>query len=266
MTRKALAETALVSIILAVVGGLVLTGVVVTMVNSGKERIDINACKANVATAVKAKQSVPIEQCFTNQAGVLAVEDERKYVDETSRQVAQLLHDCRYQFGESPDVPWAGGLLSSQTICFVCSTFQMPKVEGSANALTVPDFVAWMKSHNEKQGRTYADYLTPSLPWNDPQFVLMDSYNYDDNKGVFSGEFVPETPYAVVSFAVPQKRLIQGTGVQLSSDYWYLKGVKQLVTLDFQAAEGGTNWVFVTRGANLNKACSIQFTRYPANG
>jgi len=260
--RKALAETALVSMILAIAGGLVLTGVVTTLVLQGKEKVDIAACRANVELAVKSKQNVPIDKCFTNQAGELKVTDEDERVSQLSKQVADLLHDCKYQFAESGAVPWAGdAFLESPSICFVCGTFSLPKAQDDLSYISTNQFLAWLKTHYEKGGRTYHEYLLPAMPGSNPDFLVVNSYDNANNIMYPTESIRGTTQYAVVHYAIPEKRLTQLAGIR--TDPNIVKGVGQLVTFRTEKPTGGTNWVFITPSDNLAQSCSIQFTRYP---
>ncbi|HSU73161.1 MAG TPA: hypothetical protein VLJ21_04920 [Candidatus Binatia bacterium] len=270
MKRKAIAETALVAMIIAIVGGLVIAAVTTTLVLRGKEHIDLAACKSNVVLAIQSKeknpfgtQVVPIDKCFTEQQGVLEVSKPGKYSDEMSQQVARLLHDCRYQFGEIEGTPWTGGVWSSPTVCFVCSNFKLPARESSSDGLKATDLLAWMRAHTDTQGKTYYDYLLPSIPFRDMDYLLMSSFDRDNNVAYTLDELRPNEPYAVVNIAIPKKRSEQVFGSTVGK---LADGTRRVATIDFSSIKDGISWVAIVKNKNLGSTCGVQFTRYTSNG
>ncbi|MBI4144996.1 hypothetical protein HY493_02215 [Candidatus Woesearchaeota archaeon] len=246
--RKAIAETALVAIILAVAGGLVLGGVAYSVIGKGRGQVDLNACKSNVALAIKSKQFVNLNSCFTRDVGTLDYSGESaKYTDEMASQVARYLYECRFQFGELGGVPWKGDFFNGIDACFVCSTFNLPKDEAG---IETSDILAWMKRSKMTGGETYYEYLSKSAPGANPEFLFTDAIEPNANKVVYVDALVKGTPYAVVHWASTERRLVQVAGGGLT---W--SGV--------ESAESGYSMVFITPATNLNKACEITFTRYP---
>lgn len=257
--RRGIGETALVAIILAVVGGLVVGGVVGTIVIKGKARIDIEACKANVATAALSKQTLPVTKCYTNPVGELEFSGkESDYVPKVSRQIADLVSDCKYQFGEVNALPWKGPsfrFFEGYGICFVCSTFSLPVPKGKSFAsLKTQDILDWMNNNTRTTGENYLSYVLSRAPGGYQRYIFADEYLLDET---LIDEITITTPtsyvsgvdYAVMHVGFPHTRATQVTG----------RG--GLMFTSEAAAE--TNWIMVQRLENLHKGCAITFTRYP---
>jgi hypothetical protein len=243
--RRAIAETALVAIIIAVVGGLVLLGVVGSIALKARAKIDITACKADVNLAANSKQLVGVSNCYTKDLGTLKSTVTPPKIDEMNQQIAQALYECRYQFGEAAHSPWQGNFFIKDSVCFVCSTFKTP------TTVTTSSLTDWMTKHSLVQGGTYLDYVKLSAAGNDADYLLMDVYDQSTNTAEIGNEFDAGTDYAIIDYSLPGRRLTQFAGKQFTvSD----------VSVD-KTQE--TNWVFATTLAHLNKACDITFTRYP---
>lgn len=250
--RKAIAETALVAIILAVAGGLVLGGVAVSIIGKGRGQVDLNACRSNVALAVKSKQTIDVRQCYTREVGSLDYSGNRDtYTEEMASQVARYLYECRYQFGESAGVPWKGNVWSNIHVCSVCSTFSLP-AEGKGEIRT-DDIIKWMREHKLSTGPTYEEYLKPSAPANKVEYMITDSFDVKKNVVNIPDSLKKDVSYAVVYWTAPQRRLVQITGIGVDIDW----GVK------IESTDSGFHSVFLTRVVDVNKACEYAFTRTP---
>ena len=274
---RGLAEGALVAIIIAIASGIVLGGVAGTLVLKGKQKLNIAACKADVEAAALTAQLAQVNSCYTKPIGALDFSgNELTYAEEVSKQVSELLYECRFQFGEAPHLPWKGSWLSTEPICFVCSTFSLPEkappgLKGQKLGVSTSKLADWLKSHKTATGKTtYYDYVIQSIPFKDPDYFMISEMRISslsklkefllltggkaaviDNPKVF--EHGKE--YAVIHFGWAQYRHAQAPPVSLFS------GTAK--TLQDEAELGEYSSVFIMPIEKLSTACSITFTRYP---
>ena len=239
---RGIGETALMAIILTVVGGLVVAVLVGNIVIKGKERVNIEACRANVVTATQGKQLLAITKCHTKPVGQLEFSGkDSKYEHEISKQISDLYQECKYQFGDVEGVPWPGDpFAEGENICFVCSIFSLPE-DGSP--LSDDTLIQWMKDNKLRSGESYYRYILPRIPGEDEDLFLIDTYNLADNAVQLSGSFNPNIQYAVIHSGFPTTRASQISG----RGGWIFD----------EDVESGTNWLFATRLNELHKACRI---------
>ena len=286
--RRGIGETALIAIILAVAGGLVIGGVVTTIVIKGKGRVDLDACRANVLTASQTAQLIPVNKCFTKNAGNLEYSGKTAtYQREVAGQVSKLMQECRYQFGEASHLPWRGDFFTrGEPICFTCSTFRLP--EKAPNAVTTHSLRQWMEKNVLPGGQTYYDYIIESVPFKDPDYFIITDMKYrggPDNvfqKGIISvatgplaavylflvrpdpgvkvkdisKQFEPDTEYAVIHFGWPQK------GVSQVAEAINVLDLPPAQTIGVGEASEYSS-VFIMPIDRLHTACALTFTRYP---
>ena len=260
--RRAIAETALVAIILAVAGGLILAGTVGTLVVKSRSKISIDACKSNVEIAVLSKEILPVTKCYTKAVGSLAYSGTNgTYKDEMSAQVARLLYECRYQYGEVPHLPWKGGWFTNTPICSVCSTFDLPAEASSG--VNIGWVVDWMKKSPLQSGESYYDYVIKSVPFNDPDYLGINSMS-------ISGNFASLVGFGKAKIVAPEKVLDKGETYAVIHFGWPQYRASQVVgsadvatTLQEKGTTGEFSSVFIMPLDKLHTACGITFARYP---
>ena len=259
-----MAEAALVAVILAVAAGLIIGGVAVSFVANSKNVINKEACRANVFAAAKdPTRTFQVNQCYTKEAGTLPYSGKLpNYENEVSKGVADLLHECKYQFDDLPkdSMPWNRNTITSQRICFVCSTFTLPYTSpgvafGSSLEIQ-PTFIDWL-SNNVVGSTSYFDYLKPSLFSQEPSAIFG---AFDAEKHVMNTlpELTHDESYAVVSFSSVDTNF--GKTMRLID-----AGIEKALGPEAYKKEEPEDYthIFITPVEDLGSACEITFLRYP---
>ncbi len=282
---RGIAEATLVALILAIAAGLVLGGITTVFVMKGKVAVNKEACRANVFGAAKSADLFPLTNCYTENKDALAYSgQEENYQREVSSQVATMLSDCKYQFAEAPHLPYKGDWVPKGSVCFVCSTFQLPKdaPQGAQGKIVLSSFQTWLKN-NQRGQQTYAEYLVLAVPFKDLNYLFL-NYLSVENVGIFSGTIdvikkafniafqaseydialIPATNYAVLHYGLPQTKgsyIAEFFGLDTSKAAGGNNGVNTLGDTTFTTGEIGS--VFIMPFDNIAKTCEVTMVRYP---
>lgn len=203
-------------IIIALVIFIVLIALATMMVKFAMRQGDKDICLISVIAADKSDKILGID-CNIYEAGKLKLQGTTKDAQkkDAMKQIAELMRDCWWQFGEGKRDPFKGSWTDLTTVCFVCSKFRFE----TEDSISEKEFVDFLKN-NKLTNTSYHEYLKGSLSEINRDIFFIDSIDFNSILGITTefkiaqyhdyfknaASLLPDRDYGVVIYAVATKK------------------------------------------------------------
>ena len=276
--KKAMSESALAAIIIAIIGGIVVTLVLRQFLISGGAVGQIAGCRENVKLAdgsalLAGAQVIPITKCYTQDAGVLKASSMsgRELTKELAPEVAKMVYNCWHMWGDGQYDPWKKGTVGRKSICGICYLFELEsgKILKASPVEGVYSLLDWMRatpSPSKTEKQTYYDAVKDGIPYGE-NLVLdkrefgglgvfwstMTDYTMED---IYGGE-----QYAVVYNYLPESYASKWIGRPVGYVGTFISPVLALKTFTTGWPVGTLQNVYIMPVKNLGSGCEVTYSK-----